>query len=205
MIFPRDIKEVRITDPFEVETIKATALKLQKGGYSSVYSDHAERMSKLEHNQLTGQCGEGAVCKALYGFDKYVEKSEEVYEPGEGDGGQDIPGASIPIDVKSSCVSVGIDEVSKLLYHRHLMVSKREYSPNMIYIAAVLTDAPKHTSKEFTVYVLGWCWGSDLPWDVWTPRDSNEERSAFRMKYVNLRPLKRMSWKYLLERELSVV
>jgi len=203
MIIEKHIKKVEIPeDHFQI--VKGYAKKIEFGGISSVYTDHEERMRYLEENQLTGQLGEYGGCVALYDFEKYIEKQEQEVKKGDGDEGTDIVGAKIPIDIKTSNVKVGTENWGKVLGARHLMVTPREYSPNMIYVACVVLDTPRHTDKIGNVYVIGWCWGRNLREEQWTERPNDRypngrNKSGFRLKYGKLKPLHTLNWKDMLE------
>ncbi len=205
MITQRDIHEVNIVeDHFDI--VKAFARSVEIGGRSSVYSDKAERKRLLVENQLTGQCGEYSGCVTLYDFNKYIEKQEQEVERGQGDYGTDIVGSRIPIDIKTSNVKVGPDDWGRVFYARHLLVSNTEYNPNSIYVGAVMLQAPKHSDNTATVYVMGWTWGRNIPYQQWRERPTEDypngrEREGFRIKYSALKPLRRMDWGSLLEEQ----
>jgi hypothetical protein len=83
------------------------------------------------------------------------------------------------------------------------MVSPYEHSPNMIYIAAVVLDTPKHSDSTGEVHVIGWAWGRNIHHQTWRERPTDDhplgrERDGFRIKYGALKPLKDQNWKSLL-------
>ena len=196
MVIESQIRKVIIDSPEYVELVKKTAKRLEFGGKSSVYSDHEYRMQKLEENQLTGQLGECATITTLFGFDKYIEKANEEVIKGQGDFGNDIPGAWLPIDVKSSNINIPFNKPGSILNHRRLFVSKKEHNPNSIYIGCALSTAPSHNDNQFEVWVMGWCWGREMHWDTWTCKATGEERQAWRRKYGHLNPMSRIPFEH---------
>ncbi len=183
MITDRKIVKYDITDYDQVEMIKQSSVKAEYGGYSSVYSDPQKRMAMLPENQLTGELGEYAGLITIDGIRKYMEKLEAKKKRHK-DYGNDVPGARVPIDVKCSNVKIpDFNDMKELLDHRELIVSKREYNPNTIYVACCVPEAPSHYAESFKVWVMGWCHGSSLRERKRFDEDSMEYKISFRIKY----------------------
>jgi hypothetical protein len=202
MVSVRDIKSVRaISEHFTL--VKRFAKGSEHDGYSNVHADRNERSAKLSENSLVGQVGEYAACVVISDFTMYESKQRKQLERGIGDGGSDIPGSTIPIDVKTCNVRRPGASLGFILNTKHLMVTEKEYSPNMIYVASIVLEAPSHSDEEAEVHVLGWCYGRDMEWAEWADRPRpglpfGKYRCGFKIKYRDLRPMRSMHWKSLI-------
>jgi hypothetical protein len=187
--------------------IQNQALRLSRGGESTVYTDPELRNQRLGENQLTGQSGEAAAITVCYDFDLYRD-SVKKKNPFSTDYGNDIPGASLPIDVKSFNVKMPLDETDKLLNCRKLLVSKEEHNSNSVYIACAVPQALSINDKIFEVAVIGWCWGREMLFEQWVNHNLDEERECWRLNFRKLEPMHRMpfehrTWWGLLERKAA--
>ncbi len=196
---PNDVVTQTISEWSEVKVLKDFSRKLQFNGKSHVYKDRVLRKRNLDRNQLTGQAGEAAACKALYTFDKYIEKSEQIVPKGCGDDGNDIVGAYLPIDVKTTCVE--LEDLTKIFYTKDLLVTEQEFSPNAIYVACMLNRPPTYMDLSFTVHVMGWCWGREMDWVGDKENRGRERVPGFRKMFKHLTPIHKMNWNSLLETE----
>lgn len=194
MILPRDVSTVEIPED-HYSKVKQYAKDLCIGGKSSVFKDHEERMRKLPINQLTGQIGEYGGLTDMYGVEMYFSKQNQQIRKGCGDGGSDVVGSRIPIDIKSSCVNVGEKGLPAVLWSRRLMVTKEEYNPNIIYVGCAVTEFPSYESETARVHVIGWTWGKNLHWEEWIDSKTKELKRGFRTFYGKLTPMSRTNWK----------
>lgn len=126
------------------------------GGRSSVVSDPGERVGKLVEHQLTGQLGNLAFCRYLYGmaFGHYVYRVTRWAadrNPTRGDGGEDVPGCKV--DVKASMI-----RTSLILTEHFLPVPESERHPETTYVLALVEqgEAP-------LVHLMGWAGEEELP------------------------------------------
>lgn len=135
----------------EVATVAALAKEMCFNGKSNVFADSEERKKMLILNQFTGQLGELALAKTVYGkhgFDVWretrIEKNKNLFK---GDDGRDLSGYRI--DIKTTYWK----NPKKDPYSYHLWVRPKEYHANWTYILAL---AKRDTPETYGVHMLGW-------------------------------------------------
>lgn len=137
----------------ELAIIRYHAKNCELGGKSNIRT--RDRLTTLSSDQLTGQLGEAALHKWIFGsLDKYHSGRNKIdaLPRGSNDGGTDIQGAYE--DVKTSRMRAGE-------YHLYwLWVREREYKPETIYYLALIP-----MGKDDTVYLVGWAHGKYMQYE----------------------------------------
>lgn len=145
------------------EFVESQAPRLDIGGFSNLASNDLSKASRLDY-QYTGLYGELAWYLYRYNsFNKLKDlldfKFENCRKNNIGDSGFDdsitFNNKTRFIDVKTSHVSA-VDKIK----HLNLVIPKREYHDNMIYIGAFSVGKDRRNVDE--VVIAGWCFNEEV-------------------------------------------
>lgn len=139
----------------ERKLIITQARAAELGGQSHLRPE-GERSATLGTDQLTGQIGQAALHKWLYGnLRRYqLERQRQNRTPWNGDGGHDVDG--LKVDVKCSLLREGADPEGY-----HLWVRLPEAHDGWVYVLALVPQ-----DKRGTCWLMGWAYTSEMRIDA---------------------------------------
>lgn len=166
-----------------MQIIRKRAGKACIGGKSNI-REGRDREESLMEDQITGQLGNYALSKYLFGNPQQYLLSRYVAEknPNVGDGGEDVIGLNI--DIKATMYRYP----NKDMLDYNLVVRERELHKNWIYIFA-LADMIENDST--IVHLIGWATTDMLPSK---PAKEGIFKDAYSKPVRELYPLFPMEW-----------